>query len=60
MLLNNNNMKNRFKLIVTASVLTCSYALQAKENVGVRIATSQTQADGLDKWRILRRCFCGL
>lgn len=43
MLLNNNNMKNRFKLIVTASIFAFSYTAQAKENVGRSVATSQTQ-----------------
>lgn len=43
MLLNNNNMKNRFKLIATAAVFAFSYSAQARENVGVRIATSQDQ-----------------
>lgn len=43
MLLNNYNMKNRFKLIATASVFMFSYAAQARENIGVRNATSQSQ-----------------
>ena len=43
MLLNNNNMKNRFKLIATAAVFAFSYSAQARENVGVRVATSQNQ-----------------
>ncbi len=43
MLLNNYNMKNRFKLILTASVFTFSIASQARENVGRSIATSQSQ-----------------
>ena len=43
MLLNNYNMKNRFKLILTASVFTFSIAAQARENVGKSIATSQSQ-----------------
>lgn len=41
MLLNNNNMKNRLKLIVTASIFAFSYSAQAKENVGRSVATSQ-------------------
>ncbi len=41
MLLNNNNMKNRFKLIATASLFAFSYSAQAKENVGRSVATSQ-------------------
>jgi hypothetical protein len=40
---NKNNMKNRFKLIVTASIFAFSYAAQARENVGVSPATSQSQ-----------------
>ena len=43
MLLNNYNMKNRFKLILTASAFTFSIAIQARENVGRSIATSQSQ-----------------
>ena len=36
-------MKNRFKLIVTASIFAFSYSAQARENVGVSPATSQSQ-----------------
>ena len=43
MLLNNNNMKNRLKLIVTASIFVFSYSAQAKENAGRSVATSQSQ-----------------
>src|ERR1043165_8448915 len=42
MLLNNNNMMNRFKLIVTAGIFAFSYTSQAKENVGGAPATSHS------------------
>ena len=47
MLLNNNNMKNRFKLIVTASVFVFSYDAQARENIGTPIATSHSQVKSI-------------
>ncbi len=34
MLLNNNNMMNRFKLIVTVGAFAFSYSAQARENIG--------------------------
>ncbi len=36
-------MKNRFKLLLTANVLLCSFSAVGKENVGRTVATSQTQ-----------------
>src|SRR4051812_44799746 len=46
MLLNNNTMMNRFKLIVTASIFAFSYSAQARENVpgGATSHSNQTKS----------------